>query len=43
MSFSINADIITNLFGCCTMRYVDRPPLNPKRITIESSQEIFFG
>ena len=24
------------------MRSVDRPPTNPKRLTIESSQEVFF-
>jgi hypothetical protein len=26
---------------CLTMRSVDRPPTNPKRLTIESSQEVF--
>jgi hypothetical protein len=32
---------VNNYIACCNMRYVDRPPSNPKRITIESSQEVF--
>jgi hypothetical protein len=30
-----------NRFIQCFMRSVDRPPTNPKRLTIESSQEVF--
>jgi hypothetical protein len=28
-------------YQCLIMRSVDRPPTNPKRLTIESSQEVF--
>jgi hypothetical protein len=35
--------IFSNRFiQCLTMRSVDRPPTNVKRLTIESSQEVFF-
>jgi hypothetical protein len=40
-SLYLKTTFSNRFYHCLIMRSVDRPPTNPKRLTIESSQEVF--